>query len=604
MPPNNLTNGGEVPLGCSPTPATTCTDPNSKYDGIRVWLYTNTITLPSRCNTWKLSVVYNSRAGSNNLAGGKMYLWATINNQISHVNSSPVFTTGPAIFTCMNQPISYKFNITDPDGDSVAIAIAQPQTDSIATCPTINKPNGYKSLTPSINLTNNPFQTNNTFQFSSSSNNMSFLSSMAGNNILALNIKEYRNGTLIGNYLRELQVRAIACFVAGPGPPITSTAKIDTVVNGYASTLGISQVFGCIGQPLSYGFYLKSLHTIPAKYTLSSNIDTAIPNATISYWGQGTDSVRYQFNWTPTINDTGIHNFILFITDSACRPPGTILQYANNITIYIPHGVFAGNDTAICSNEPMILTAYGGHPNASYKWSKLPGATGGLTCDTCRIATATPTSTSRYAVSLTSNWCPNKYDDTIEVSILSTPVTFPTATISVLPDSNIWQWLEATFTANVTNCTKPAFQWQLNGNDITGATSAIWRSTTLVDADAITCVIKCGDSCPEPRIIVPNTITMNVAMSADDIKQDSHIAIHPNPNNGSFRLHITTKQEYEQPTSIEISDMLGRRIYTDAIKLNVGHTMKDIHLRNISSGIYLMKVLIDNRMQVIRVSIE
>lgn len=599
VPPNNLTNGGEEPLGCSPTPATTCTDPNSKYNGLKVWLYADTITLPSRCNNWKFSVIYSGRANMNNITSSNLYTEAILNNQTTHQNSSPTAPTGPAIFCALNMPFSHNLNITDPDGDSLDINIIHPQTDSISTCPNYSKNNSLKNMTPPVVFSNNPFQTNNQFTFNKSTQQMTFVSTQKGNNTLAIQIDEYRNGVKVGSVIRELLVWSIDLSYIAPGPIITSKAAIDTIKNGHKDSLGIVPVYGCIGQPLFFGLYLKSLHNIPAEYTLSSNIDTAIPNATISFWGQGTDSVRMGLNWTPTISDTGWNSFILITTDSACRPPGVITQYANVIVIYIPYGVFAGNDTAICSHESMNLFAKGGYPGNSFTWSKLSGATGGLSCNNCNPAIATPTSTSKYAVTTNANWCPHIYKDTIEVSILSAPITYPTANISVSPSNNIWPWLQTKFTASTTSCTNPSYQWQKNGNDINSANSATWSSTTIQDQDNIRCVIQCSDPCPDPRLLYSNVITMNVDVSVKDISNKNLIKVSPNPNKGSFTILHCENGHINQTVEITISNLFGQKVYHKPHRSG-----ERIFLSDIPSGVYVLEAVSGEQRYVRKIIVE
>src|SRR5690606_24608902 len=131
-----------------------------------------------------------------------------------------------------------------------------------------------------------------------------------------------------------------------------------------------------------------------------------------------------------------------------------------------------------CSRETIRLEPKypAGFAKGTCLWQMLPGSSGSSFCSNCMVAFGDPSPTATYVVTAAAGWCQSVYTDTITVSTLSTPVTYPTVNVTVAPDSNIWQWLQATFTANVTNCTTPTFQWTKNGKDIPGATAATYSS--------------------------------------------------------------------------------------------------------------------------------
>lgn len=92
----------------------------------------------------------------------------------------------------------------------------------------------------------------------------------------------------------------------------------------------------------------------------------------------------------------------------------------------------------------------------------------------------------------------------------------PTSTIAAVAsassdsDNKICAGQSVTFTATPTNGgTAPTYQWQINGSDVNGATSATYTTTTLGNGDVVTCVMTSNLSgvTGNPATSTPITIT-------------------------------------------------------------------------------------------------
>jgi len=407
--PDGSPNGSPVTLGC-PGVGTTCTNVGSAVPGYREWWYTANVTLPSRCTEWKFATSISARNTSINIAGTltDLYTEATLNNQIAQGNSSPYFSVKPVPSICINQPYTYNNGGVDPNSDSLAFEIMMP-LGSTSGCPAITTPLTFASTTPSFNLTNNPFQTNNTFAFSTITGQMTFTPAVSGANALAIKVKEYRNGILIGSVMRDIQVQVINCAVTAPIASTVSTSIVGgTMVGG--------RIEACAKVALSFCFDLKSNDT-GAILVASDNSAVATPGATVTYTGQKTDSIRGCFSWTPNTLDTGLRIFSVTAKDSTCVSPGVSVAQTFVFPVYIWPITDIIKDTTICYGDSVSLLAVGGN---AFTWSVLPGGAplSTLSCTTCRQPYAKPLLNTQYVVQNTGvSYC-SKNRDTVTVAVL------------------------------------------------------------------------------------------------------------------------------------------------------------------------------------------
>lgn len=409
--PGGGQDGNTVSSGCSQY-KTTCDSPASNLPGFKEYWYSATVTLPARCNAWRIFTYINYRNASNNIQNAttkQMYLECRFNNTGTFQgNSSPYFSIKPIPYLLQNAPYSYNNGAIDPNGDSVVTEVVNPLT-GVTSCTDSPYNAALNTMSPLLSIPSNPFQTNNTFTTNNSTGQMNFTAAQLGSNTLAIRVKEYRSGILIGWIMRDIDVVVLPNTTAIPilngacGP-----VPIGGPING-------SNLQGCVGQQLSFCFYAKSPDT-NAILVVTDNHQFTIPNATITYYNQKNDSVSGTFMMTPTLADVGPKNFVITIKDSTCRPPGILLYYVFSTQIYIWPPVVAVKDTSICSGNAAYLNVSGG---GSYQWAVLPGgASGSLSCTTCAAPIATPTTTTSYAVVSTINTFCNNNKDTVTVSVL------------------------------------------------------------------------------------------------------------------------------------------------------------------------------------------
>lgn len=408
--PDSTVNGLPVTLGC-PGTGTKCTNTTSVVPGYTEWWYTNTITLPSRCNFWRFSTYISARNASVNLvnaASTNFYAEATLNNVVAQGNSSPYFSVKPVPSICINQPYTYNNGGVDPNSDSLSFVMAQPLQTSGA-CPPVTSVVTYVTASPVYNLTTNPIQTGNTFHLDSSNGQMTFTPTLAGASTMTVRINEYRNGVWIGSVMRDIQVQVIACSVTAPIVNTVSTSiSGGTYVNG--------RVEACSGVPISFCYDLKSSNS-SAVLVASDNHTAAAPGSTVTYTGQRTDSIRGCFYWTPSTLDTGLRVFSVSAKDSTCVSPGVAVTQTFVLPIYIWPITDIIKDTTICYGDSVMLTAVGG---SNFTWSVISGGSPitTLSCTTCKQPYARPLLNTQYIVSNSvAQYC-SKNRDTVSVNVL------------------------------------------------------------------------------------------------------------------------------------------------------------------------------------------
>jgi hypothetical protein len=160
----------------------------------------------------------------------------------------------------------------------------------------------------------------------------------------------------------------------------------------------------------------------------------------------------------------------------------------------------AGSNSPQCVGQTLNLTASGG---TSYNWAGPNGFTS--TQQNPSISNVSLAASGNYTVTVTNaNGC---------TSVTTTSVTVnaaPTVSISVSPMNVICSGTNVTFTAIASNAgVNPFYQWQINGVNVTGATSSAFSSTTLANTQKVTVVIT-ADPTYCSSVATSNMITMTV----------------------------------------------------------------------------------------------
>ena len=445
---------------------------------IREYHYSKIITLPNACGLWQVlpmagsnfqcvaaqtsNTMIDHQFGTNldstdyfawpgNPAVGIPYSCRAI-AQINSLfpNSNPYFLSYPVAHYPKGVPVKFKQNAVDPDGDSLVWSSLHmlmidtvhgikppsfwapfvPQKEC-PNAPYLNLPNspvstgmkkvpGYECIPGTGTFPNcirydpvyNPFDTDSTYFLDPHTGDITFTAQSAPQTArLLLRCDEYRNGVWVGSVNRRVDF-----FITDSMYYSEPALNIDTpaLVNCYLDSPYV--FYACRNQALSLPFWVKAASN-QSYLLLSDNHAFSIPGSSLTYQNNASDSVRGTLQWIPGFNDTGWHQILVKVFDSACAVSPYIREYDYVLRIYVSSGLqLSATDTTLCAGASVQLSATGLGNNVS--WSILSGTPGSLSCTTCAKPWATPTQTSVYLAAGSTTGLNCVMSDTVTVKVV------------------------------------------------------------------------------------------------------------------------------------------------------------------------------------------
>ena len=419
--------------------------------GVYMHVWQDTITLPGTCDSWTFAFEDCCRNSSNNLTGtGNDYYWETVlNSNTSPSNSSPVITSQPIPYYCINQPVIYNFGVYEPDGDSLHYSLINAMTGPTTTAP---YQGGFSGAVPIPGININP-----------NTGEITFTPTATGNFVVAVLIQEYDvNGNLVGSVIQDFQFEIInvaGCSNVNPAPP---TGGITNFVSSGVMT-GPLDIQVCEGD--SVCFDLTFTDSPGDSIYISSNVSQLFPGASMtqnSYFSPAT--ATFCFVIAPGTNP--FSTISIDVNDNACPIVG-ISSAAVGVTVIT--STYAGQNVTMCQGVGTQLQASGG---SNFVWNVITGDPisigNNFSCNNCPNPVANPAYTTTYEV--TSNLaggCTNI--DTVVVTVV------PDFVYS-LTQAGTTTCLNATidFNANPVQSGSYTYDWQppihLNNNTISNPT--------------------------------------------------------------------------------------------------------------------------------------
>ena len=197
-----------ITTGCA-NMLTTCE--GGQAPGMEVYYYTDTITIATACDDWRIWWTQCCRNGAiMNLANPttlSSYLEARLDNVNAPDNSSPVFQELQLPFVCNGVPFCLDNAAYEPDGDSLVYSMTAVYDGNW-----LNPAPYFSPFSPT-----DPFPTVNGLSFDPTTGNLCCTPNAVGAFVVGFQVDEYRNGVYIGGTRRDLQLWLVPCPSASLG---------------------------------------------------------------------------------------------------------------------------------------------------------------------------------------------------------------------------------------------------------------------------------------------------------------------------------------------------------------------------------------------------
>ena len=327
-------------------------------------------------------------------------------------NSTPVFLDDPVPFLCVNDTVSILNTAIDPDGDQLIFSFVTPMAGnggSPSPLPWAITPvlynGGYSTA--------QPFGVGG-YSFINGGNGLTqYMAPALGNYVVAVEIREWRAGKLIGVSRRDLQLLVINC-PPNPAPNLSATGGSGTTQYSIAECTNLN-------------FPITFTDANGDSLTLSSAgqiFDPSFvnPPATIDSLVLGDSTVTASFNWQPSCGTAQALPYIFNVsaTDNGCPPKTTNVIYEITILPHTPPTSINGL-YLVCANTTTTYTT-NVVPSSTYNWTVTGGViNSGQGTTSISVTWGSAGTGTVFVNSVSTCGCPSAIIDT-NVTILAAPV--------------------------------------------------------------------------------------------------------------------------------------------------------------------------------------
>ncbi len=286
-------------------------------------------------------------------------------------NSSPVFLGIPTPFLCTSDTTTFLNTASDPDGDQLIFSFETPY-NSVQFGGGIVPPPAQLPW-PVPNVTYNPgfgvaqpFGAGGYSFINGATGLTEYVPPLQGNYVVSVEVREFRNGQLIGRTRRDLQLQAIPC------PPNNTPNAIAGQPVNYTVNAGDLLCFD-----LDFSDIDGDSLTLTAAGLVFDPLVTN-PPATIGAPVQGVGTVGTQFCWDTDCSQgqSQPYLFSVSVTDNGCPPKTidavisvTVVPFAGPTQVLGPLQVCAGQDGSAYTTPPIA--------GATFNWTVSGGTIAG-----------------------------------------------------------------------------------------------------------------------------------------------------------------------------------------------------------------------------------
>lgn len=268
--------------------------------GVSEWIFSGEVDIEEQPD-WVISISIQNRNTTTATMKQMIYLETRFTNVGKYAtNSSPVFSNSPIIQPVLNHKFTYNHGASDPDGNDLEYKIIEPR--KLETSPiTYNSPYSYLE----------PFGPTAPLTFSGSNGTFSATPTSVMSTIMAIQVNETDNGTVISSIVRDIQINVSAGNNANP-----ELSEINNIPgNGYT-------IVGFVDVPLTFTITATD-EDIPDQIVSfeDNNIPdafAAIPDADKPEFVEGTPgyTTTATFSWAKP--QVGEYCFTVTVKDNAC----------------------------------------------------------------------------------------------------------------------------------------------------------------------------------------------------------------------------------------------------------------------------------------------
>lgn len=283
------------------------------------------------------------------------------------VDNSPQFLQDPYFVSCAGDDYEYNMNAVDPDLDSLNIRFESIHNyldgnpynppSNPANIPYVN---GFSATSPTPNVAMN--SSNVPAQINSTSGNLTFKSFNAGTYVVKIVAESYRNGTLIGQVDREMQLIVTNCIgtnskpiIAAPfGTSFETTVFAGDPVNFSLNATDIellqdgtpqSNTLTASGLNFSNNFVSTTNCLIAPCPTLNTTPPITMSQGVSTTFNWQTDCNHLVHPFTGELRDEVPYHFVFKVKDDYCPTPK--VSYAT-VTINVQRQTPAGSPELSC----------------------------------------------------------------------------------------------------------------------------------------------------------------------------------------------------------------------------------------------------------------
>jgi gliding motility-associated-like protein len=258
------------------------------------------------------------------------------------------------------------------------------------------------------------------------------------------------------------------------------------------------------------------------------------PLTSTSEAGGGTGTFAYQWessadnaNWSaiagaisPTFSPGALTTTTYFRRRVTSGTGTCATGVSNVVTIRVQQAVTPtvtlATPPVLCPGTPLTFTAVvtNAGPSPTFRWLVNNSAVAtGSTFTSSTLVTGDQVS---VEVTPTVGLC-STGPAVATVTVTRTPTPLPTLAITVQPGGPVCLGSPLTFSiANVTEAgPAPEYQWQVNGNDVAGATGPVFTSTTLREGQTVTLRLRTTNTCGQPVTVVSNGVPVRIQPPVD-----------------------------------------------------------------------------------------